>query len=85
MNGKPSIASDLPGVRQPVLRHKMGRLIPIGCADGLAQAVIEIWNEKKEQQSDPEELREQYSPDSIAAQYEALFNEITAEKENTSD
>lgn len=85
MNGKPSIASDLPGVRQPVLRHKTGRVIPIGSADALAQAVIEIWNEKKEQQVDPEELRERYSPDSIAAQFEALFNEITAEKENTSD
>ena len=45
MNGKPSIASDLPGVRQPVIRHKMGKVIPIGDADALARSVIEIWEE----------------------------------------
>ena len=76
MNGKPSIASDLPGVRQPVIRHKMGKVIPIGDADALARSVIEIWEERSGQKSNPDLLREQYSPDSIAAQFEALFEEI---------
>jgi glycosyltransferase involved in cell wall biosynthesis len=79
MNGKPSIASDLPGVRQPVSRHKMGKVIPIGDADALAQAVIDVWKDRNNQKSNPDLLREQYSPDSIAAEFEALFEEIKAE------
>lgn len=80
MNGKPSIASDLPGVRQPVLRHKMGKVIPVGDADSVAEAILDIWNGKYNRKVSPAHLREQYSPDSIAAQFEALFEEIRAEK-----
>jgi glycosyltransferase involved in cell wall biosynthesis len=80
MNGKPSIASDLPGVRQPVLRHKMGKVIPIGDADALAQAVIDIWKNSNNLKANPDLLREQYSPDSISIQFEALFDEIKAGK-----
>ena len=76
MNGKPSIASDLPGVRQPVWRHKMGSVIPIGDADALAQSIIEIWKERKTTKSKVDILRERYSPDSIAAQFEVLFDAI---------
>ena len=81
MNGKPSIASDLPGVRQPVIRHKMGKVIPIGDADALAQAVIEIWEGHSDQKSNPHLLQEKYSPDTIAAQFEALFEEIQAKNQ----
>ena len=76
MNGKPSIASDLPGVRQPVIRHKMGKVIPIGDSDALAQAVIEIWEGRSGQKSSLDLLQNQYSPDTIAAQFETLFEEI---------
>lgn len=76
MNGKPSIASNLPGVRQPVIRHKMGKVIPIGDADALARSIIEIWEERTHQKQNPDLLREQYSPVSIAGQFEALFEEI---------
>ena len=76
MNGKPSIASDLPGVRQPVIRHKMGKVIPIGDSGALAQAVIEIWEGRSGQKSNLDLLQDQYSPDNIAAQFETLFEEI---------
>ena len=76
MNGKPSIASDLPGVRQPVKRHKMGKIIPIGDSDALTRAVIEIWEGHTSQKLNLDLLRKQYSPDAIAAQFEALFEEI---------
>ena len=78
MNGKPSIASDLPGVRQPVIRHKMGTIIPIGDADALAMAILDIWKGKKNKKESPDHLHEQYSPDYIAAQFEELFGEIRA-------
>jgi glycosyltransferase involved in cell wall biosynthesis len=80
MSGKPSIASDLPGVRQPVLRHMMGRVIPIGDADALAKAVIDIWKTKKNFKKSPNQIKEQYSPDSIATKFEMLFEEIKSGK-----
>ncbi|NPV40169.1 MAG: glycosyltransferase family 4 protein [Anaerolineae bacterium] len=79
MSGVPSIASDLPGVRQPVLRHKMGRVIPIGDSGALAQAVTELIAEKKEYGSTPKALRELYAPDTIAQEYEQLFERIKTE------
>ena len=79
MNGVPSISSNLPGVRQPVLRHKMGRVIPIGDADALADAIMELAEEKKSYEEKKDEIRNTYSPDTIAANYEALFERITSE------
>jgi len=79
MSGVPSIASNLPGVRQPVLRHKMGRVIPIGDAGALAQAAAELIAEKKANGSAPKALREMYAPDTIAQEYEQLFERIRTE------
>jgi len=42
INGVPSIASNLPGVRQPVQMHGMGRVTPIGSSSALAEALIEV-------------------------------------------
>jgi glycosyltransferase involved in cell wall biosynthesis len=80
MNGKPSIASDLPGVRQPVLRHKMGKIIPIGDSFALSKAILEIGKEIDWVAENQNKIRKQYSPNSIAAQFEALFEEIRSEK-----
>jgi len=80
INGKPSIASDLPGVRQPVLRHRMGKIIPIGDADALARAVLDICLDINSHTESPDKIKGQYSPDLIAAQFEKLFEEIKEEK-----
>jgi glycosyltransferase involved in cell wall biosynthesis len=80
MNGKPSIASDLPGVRQPVIKHHMGSIIPVGDSDELANAIVETWKDKKDYLDIPKQIIEKYSPESIAIQFEALFNEIQKEK-----
>jgi glycosyltransferase involved in cell wall biosynthesis len=79
INGAPSIAADLPGVRQPVKRHGMGKVVPIGDSQALAQAVVEIMHHKKAFQGDIEAIRKMYAPDSIAQEYEILFNEIKSE------
>jgi glycosyltransferase involved in cell wall biosynthesis len=77
MNGKPTIASNLPGVRQPVRRHKMGEVIPIGDAEALAKAIDKITRTIEDYQVSKEELISIYSPKSIAKSYEALFNRIS--------
>lgn len=79
LNGAPSIASALPGVRQPVLRHGMGKVTPIGDAQALAEAVIEIANHPFKYRSDPQAIREMYAPETIAIEYEHLFQEIVDE------
>jgi glycosyltransferase involved in cell wall biosynthesis len=76
LNGAPAIASNLPGVRQPVTVHQMGKVVEIDDSEDLARALIEVLNNKKLYQRDPDLIAERYSPDSIAAAYENLFAEI---------
>lgn len=76
MNNVPVIASDLPGVRQPVLRHKMGKIIPIGDSQALADAIIDISLHKEKYHIEKDILEKKYSPDQVAQHYEALFKEI---------
>jgi len=79
MNGVPCVASDLPGVRQPIRNHEMGRIIPIGDSKALAEAVLEILAEKKKKIIPREMLQEIYDPDAITREYEVLFDKIAAE------
>ena len=79
MNGKPVIASNLPGVRQPVMRHRMGEIIPIGDWSELARAIDKITKTKSHYRVDEKELRQIYSPDAVAEAYEILFMKIKRE------
>jgi len=73
LSGVPCVASALPGVRQPVLMHGMGRLARIGDAASLAESIIAVLSEPEKFKGDPEPIRRAYAPDSIAAAYEELF------------
>ncbi len=76
MNGVPCIASNLPGVRQPVRMTGMGEVIEIGDSAGLAEKIIKIASDPASYQGDPEAIREQFSPDKTAASYEALYQRL---------
>ena len=76
MNGIPSIASDLPGVRQPVQIHGMGKVIPISDSEALAKSVIEILEEPGHFNQDKADLKTRYLPETVAREYELLFEEI---------
>ncbi len=76
MNGVPTIASDLPGVRQPVRQHGMGKIIPIGDAQALAEAAVAILSDGRPSGDDPSAIGQRYLPDTIAAEYEKLFGTI---------
>lgn len=79
MNGKPTVASNLPGVRQPSKISGMGKVVPIGDSDALAEAMIEILENPNNYKGDPPELIKQFSPDTNAAKFESLFREIAGE------
>ncbi|MCK6538682.1 MAG: glycosyltransferase family 4 protein [Anaerolineales bacterium] len=76
MNGVPCVASALPGVRQPVTMHGMGRVAQIGDSASLAESILEVLNEPQKFQGDIEAIRKAYNPDSIAQEYEKLFAKL---------
>jgi len=80
MNGVPSVPSELPGVRQPVLMHGMGRVAEIGNPASLAGAILEVLNDAEKFEGDPSEIARQYDPDTVAAEYAKLFERLMKRK-----
>lgn len=78
MNGVPCVASDLPGVRQPVTLTGMGEIAPIGDHDALAQKVIQVLRHPEHYQADPAVIAQAFSPDENAAAYTRLFEDLLA-------
>jgi glycosyltransferase involved in cell wall biosynthesis len=76
MNGVPSVPSALPGVRQPVLMHGMGRVARIGDPAYLAECILEVLGEPDKFRGDKQAIKTAYKPDSIAAEYEKLFERL---------
>ena len=71
--GTPLVTSDLPGMRQPVLRTGMGKLFPVQDADKLAEAVLDVLRNPKDYDGDQDKIRQRYSPETIAEEYIELF------------
>ena len=76
LNGVPSVPSALPGVRQPVKMHGMGRVSQIGDSVSLAESILGVLDEPQKYQGDIESIKKSYDPDSIAQEYEKLFEKL---------
>lgn len=76
MNGVPCVASALPGVRQPVAMHGMGRIAKIGDPASLAESILEVLDEPQKFKGDIASITKSYDPDSIAQAYEKLFERL---------
>jgi len=74
--GTPSIASDLPGVRQPVLQTGMGEIVPIGDAQALAEAIVRVVGDRARYVRPREEIAERWNTRRTVAGYEALFERL---------
>lgn len=77
MNGIPCVASDLPGVRQPIKMHQMGIIIPIGDSEALADALIKILRDPTRFRYNYEAIKQKYLPEIVAEEYEKLFASIS--------
>jgi glycosyltransferase involved in cell wall biosynthesis len=77
MNGVPCVPSALPGVRQPVKMHGMGRVAKIGDPEDLAACILEVLDEPEKYRGDIQAIKKAYKPDSIAAEYEKLFERLS--------
>ena len=81
LSGTPSIASDLPGVRQPVAQTGMGEVVPVGDSHALAEAIIRIVSNKEAYVRPRADIAARWSIDRTAAGYEALFGRLLDEKD----
>ena len=63
MMGVPVVATDLPGVRVPILQTGMGIVIPIKNSAAISEAIGEILSNKKRYQKPKKEIRRLFSVD----------------------
>jgi glycosyltransferase involved in cell wall biosynthesis len=80
MSGVPVVASNIPGVRQPVLTSGMGLLAEPGDSQGLAESIMKVLANSDAYAGDPEQVRDMHTAERCAAHYEALFEQLLAEK-----
>jgi glycosyltransferase involved in cell wall biosynthesis len=78
--GTPSIASNLPGVRQPVEQSGMGEVVPIGDSEALAEAILRVVRNKEDYVRPAEEIEDRWSTERTAREYEKLFERLLEER-----
>ena len=71
--GTPVIASDLPGMRVPVLKTGCGMLVPPANPGELAEALIAVLEEPERYRGQPETLVRLSTPEAVAQEYENIF------------
>ena len=76
--GTPVVASDLPGVRQPVRSTGMGLLVEPRNALALADAILEILSRPEAFRRGAEAAAREYSGEVTVSRYEALFVRLSA-------
>ena len=78
--GTPVVASNLPGVRQPVRMTGMGEVIPIGDSTALAEAVTRILQDKDRYSRTRRDIEEMFGLEQTVQNYERLFEGQIARK-----
>lgn len=80
LNGVPCVTADLPGVRQPVRMHDMGRIVPIGDAGALAGALLAVIETPGTFRRESAAIARMYEPQTVAGEYEQLFATLLARR-----
>ena len=83
--GTPSIASNLPGVRQPPLMTGMGEVTPIGEPAELAEAVMRILGQPEDYARPRNQIEREFSLDQTVSGYEALFQDLISPDTQTAN
>ena len=76
--GTPSIASNLPGVRQPPLVTGMGEVTEIGDSEALAEAIIKIIQNPNDYARPRQVIEEAFSLERTVTGYEVLFEKLVS-------
>ena len=75
MCGTPVVATNLPGVRQPVTMTGMGEIVPIADAHGLADGIVKVLCSPEQYIRPRGEILRIFEMKHTVDQYEALFRE----------
>lgn len=77
LSGTPVIASNLPGVREPVRVTGMGEIVPIRDEKALAGAIVEVIRNRRRYVRPRSEIEAQFAEDVTIRAYEQLFGELS--------
>jgi glycosyltransferase involved in cell wall biosynthesis len=75
MCGTPVVATDLPGVRQPVRMTGMGEIVPVADARGLAEGIIKVLADPAKYIKPRGEIMQMFELARTVEEYEKLFEE----------
>lgn len=81
MLGIPAIASNLPGVRQPVLRTSMGWIVTPRSSESITECLAEAANHSISRESGREKAIELYGADASNLAYRQLYRKIISVNE----
>jgi glycosyltransferase involved in cell wall biosynthesis len=73
--GTPVVATDLPGVRQPVRMTGMGEIVPVADSQGLAEGIVKVLKNRAAYVRPRSEIMETFSLARTVDEYERLFEE----------
>jgi glycosyltransferase involved in cell wall biosynthesis len=73
--GTPVVASDLPGVREPVRWTGMGEVVPVGDSPALADALCRVLTDRDRYRRPRSEVALRFGLDQCLDRYEALFGD----------
>ena len=75
-NATPVVATELPGVREPVRMTGMGEVVPVRDPSALADALTRVLQERSSYVRRREEIEELFDLERTLDRYEALFAEV---------
>ncbi|MBA2290435.1 MAG: glycosyltransferase family 4 protein [Chloroflexia bacterium] len=74
--GTPVVASNLPGVRQPVTVTGMGKVVPVADSPALAEGITAVLSDPARYRRTREEIEHAYDLDATVSSYERLFDTL---------
>ncbi len=80
LSGTPVVASDLPGVREPVRVTGMGEIVAIKDSRSLAEGIIHVLENKSRYVRPRAEIENLFALDRTVGAYEKLFDELRKKK-----
>lgn len=83
INGVPVIASNLPGVRQPVQMTGMGEITEVGDHIQLAQAIKNVLRNRDHYERSAKAIANSFNPDKTASEYLNLFEDLLAGRKSS--
>lgn len=83
LNGTPVVASDIPGVRQPVSQTGMGVLVPPADGKALAEGIVRVLQNPEDFQSSRSAINERFGESVNAEKYLDIYQRLVDRAEDS--